>query len=155
MDEKGRAIMVDITEKYMTDRVATASAKVRMQPETLQMIRANKAQKGDVLAVARVAGIMAAKKCAELIPLCHPVPLTSAKIEFDFTEENTIKIVAETKTSYATGIEMEALAAVSVAALTIYDMCKAVDRAMVVDQIQLETKSGGRSGEFNREEQTI
>lgn len=147
--------MVDITEKYMTDRVATASAKVRMQPETLQMIRANKAQKGDVLAVARVAGIMAAKKCAELIPLCHPVPLTSAKIEFDFTEENTIKIVAETKTSYATGIEMEALAAVSVAALTIYDMCKAVDRAMVVDQIQLETKSGGRSGEFNREEQTI
>ncbi|MCK9246499.1 MAG: cyclic pyranopterin monophosphate synthase MoaC [Anaerolineaceae bacterium] len=155
LDEKGRAIMVDITEKYMTDRVATASAKVRMQPETLQMIRANKAQKGDVLAVARVAGIMAAKKCAELIPLCHPVPLTSAKIEFDFTEENTIKIVAETKTSYATGIEMEALAAVSVAALTIYDMCKAVDRAMVVDQIQLETKSGGRSGEFNREEQTI
>lgn len=155
LDEKGRAIMVDITEKYMTDRVATASAKVRMQPETLQMIRANKAQKGDVLAVARVAGIMAAKKCAELIPLCHPVPLTSAKIDFEFVDDNTIKIIAETKTTYATGIEMEALAAVSVAALTIYDMCKAVDRAMVVDQIQFETKSGGRSGEFNREEQTI
>ena len=155
MDEKGRAIMVDITEKYMTDRVATASGKVRMQPETLQMIRSEKVQKGDVLAVARVAGIMAAKKCAELIPLCHPIPLTSAKIDFEFVDDNTIRIIAETKTTYATGIEMEALTAVSVAALTIYDMCKAVDRAMVIGEIQLENKSGGRSGVFNREEQAI
>ena len=155
MDEKGRAIMVDITEKYMTDRVATASGKVRMQPETLQMIRSEKVQKGDVLAVARVAGIMAAKKCAELIPLCHPIALTSAKIDFEFVDDNTIRIIAETKTTYATGIEMEALTAVSVAALTIYDMCKAVDRAMVIGEIQLENKSGGRSGVFNREEQAI
>ncbi|NLC29456.1 MAG: cyclic pyranopterin monophosphate synthase MoaC [Chloroflexi bacterium] len=155
LDEKGRAIMVDITEKYMTDRVATASGKVRMQPETLQMIRSEKVQKGDVLAVARVAGIMAAKKCAELIPLCHPIALTSAKIDFEFVDDNTIRIIAETKTTYATGIEMEALTAVSVAALTIYDMCKAVDRAMVIGEIQLENKSGGRSGVFNREEQAI
>ena len=147
--------MVDITEKYMTDRVATASGKVRMQPETLQMIRSEKVQKGDVLAVARVAGIMAAKKCAELIPLCHPIPLTSAKIDFEFVDDKTIRIIAETKTTYATGIEMEALTAVSVAALTIYDMCKAVDRAMVIGEIQLENKSGGRSGVFNREEQAI
>ena len=155
LDEKGRAIMVDITEKYMTDREATASGKVRMQPETLQMIRSEKVQKGDVLAVARVAGIMAAKKCAELIPLCHPIPLTSAKIDFEFVDDKTIRIIAETKTTYATGIEMEALTAVSVAALTIYDMCKAVDRAMVIGEIQLENKSGGRSGVFNREEQAI
>jgi cyclic pyranopterin phosphate synthase len=139
----------------MTDRVATASGKVRMQPETLQMIRSEKVQKGDVLAVARVAGIMAAKKCAELIPLCHPIALTSAKIDFEFVDDNTIRIIAETKTTYATGIEMEALTAVSVAALTIYDMCKAVDRAMVIGEIQLENKSGGRSGVFNREEQAI
>jgi len=155
LDEKGRAIMVDITEKYMTDRVATASGKVRMQPETLQMIRSEKIQKGDVLAVARVAGIMAAKKCAELIPLCHPIPLTSAKIDFEFVDDHTIRIIAEAKTTYATGIEMEALTAVSVAALTIYDMCKAIDRAMVIGEIQLENKSGGRSGVFNREEQVI
>ena len=147
--------MVDITEKYMTDREATASGKVSMQPETLQMIRSEKVQKGEVLAVARVAGIMAAKKCAELIPLCHPIPLTSAKIDFEFVDDKTIKIIAETKTTYATGIEMEALTAVSVAALTIYDMCKAVDRAMVIGEIQLENKSGGRSGVFNREEQAI
>ena len=151
LDEKGRAIMVDITEKYMTDRVATASGKVRMQPETLQMIRSEKVQKGDVLAVARVAGIMAAKKCADLIPLCHPIPLTSAKIDFEFVDDKTIRIIAETKTTYATGIVMEALTAVSLAALTIYDMCKAVDRAMVIGEIQLENKSGGRSGVFNRE----
>ena len=98
---------------------------------------------------------MAAKKCAELIPLCHPIPLTSAKIDFEFVDDKTIRIIAETKTTYATGIEMEALTAVSVAALTIYDMCKAVDRAMVIGEIQLENKSGGRSGVYNREEQAI
>lgn len=152
LDERGRAIMVDITQKTTTERVAIASGTVKMQPETLEMIRSGEVKKGDVLAVARVAGIMAAKKTAELIPLCHPLPLTSAKIDFKFVEEDTLKIIAETKTTYATGVEMEALTAASVAALTIYDMCKAVDRAMVIGEIKLEKKSGGRSGEFNREE---
>jgi cyclic pyranopterin phosphate synthase len=108
-------------------------------------------KKGDVLAVARVAGIMAAKKTAEVIPLCHPLPLTSAQIDFEFVNENMVKITAEVKTTYNTGVEMEALTAVSVAALTIYDMCKAVDRAMVIGEIKLEKKSGGQSGVFNRE----
>lgn len=102
-----------------------------------------------------MAGIMAAKKTSELIPLCHPLPLTSAKVEFEFVSNDTLRIVAETKTTYATGVEMEALTAASVAALTIYDMCKAVDRAMVISEIKLEKKSGGQSGEFNREEYAI
>ena len=155
LDEEGRAIMVDITQKSTTERVAVASGTLKMQPETLQLIRIGEVEKGDVLAVARVAGIMAAKKTSELIPLCHPLPLTSAKIDFEFVDENTLKIVAETKTTYATGVEMEALTAVSVAALTIYDMCKAVDRGMIISEIKLENKSGGRSGVFNREELTI
>jgi len=155
LDEEGRAIMVDITQKFATERVAIASGTVKMKPETLAMIRSGAMKKGDVLAVARVAGIMAAKKTSELIPLCHPLPLTSAKIEFEFLSDDTLRIVAETKTTYATGVEMEALTAVSVAALTIYDMCKAVDRGMVIGEIKLEKKSGGQSGEFNREEYTI
>jgi cyclic pyranopterin phosphate synthase len=155
LDEEGRAIMVDISQKTETERVAKASGTVIMQPGTLEMIRSGEVKKGDVLAVARVAGIMAAKKTSELIPLCHPLPLTSAKIDFEFVDENTLKIVAETKTTYATGVEMEALTAVSVAALTIYDMCKAVDRGMIISEIKLENKSGGRSGVFNREELTI
>jgi len=155
LDEEGRAIMVDISQKTETERVAKASGTVIMQPGTLEMIRSGEVKKGDVLAVARVAGIMAAKKTAELIPLCHPLPITSAKIDFDFIEDDTLKIIAETKTNYATGVEMEALTAVSVAALTIYDMCKAVDRGMIISEIKLENKSGGRSGVFNREELTI
>jgi len=155
LDENGRAIMVDISQKTDTERVAIASGAVIMQPGTLEMIRSGEVKKGDVLAVARLAGIMAAKKTSDLIPLCHPLPLTSAKIDFEFVDENTLKIVAETKTTYATGVEMEALTAASVAALTIYDMCKAVDRAMVIGEIKLEKKSGGRSGEFNREEVLI
>jgi len=155
LDENGRAIMVDISQKTDTERVAVASGKVKMLPETLEMIRSGEVKKGDVLAVARVAGIMAAKKTSELIPLCHPLPLTSAKIDFEFVDDNTLKIISETKTTYATGVEMEALTAVSVAALTIYDMCKAVDRGMVIGEIKLEKKSGGRSGEFLREEQVI
>ena len=155
LDENGRAIMVDISQKTDTERVAIASGAVIMQPGTLEMIRSGEVKKGDVLAVARVAGIMAAKKTSDLIPLCHPLPLTSAKIDFEFVDVNTLKIVAETKTTYATGVEMEALTAASVAALTIYDMCKAVDRAMVIGEIKLEKKSGGRSGEFNREEVLI
>lgn len=155
LDENGRAIMVDISQKTDTERVAVASDTVKMLPETLEMIRSGEVKKGDVLAVARVAGIMAAKKTSELIPLCHPLPLTSAKIDFEFVDDNTLKIISETKTTYATGVEMEALTAVSVAALTIYDMCKAVDRGMVIGEIKLEKKSGGRSGEFMREEQVI
>ncbi len=155
LDENGRAIIVDISQKTDTERVAVASGTVKMLPETLEMIRSGEVKKGDVLAVARVAGIMAAKKTSELIPLCHPLPLTSAKIDFEFVDDNTLKIISETKTTYATGVEMEALTAVSVAALTIYDMCKAVDRGMVIGEIKLEKKSGGRSGEFMREEQVI
>ncbi|MEL7625237.1 MAG: cyclic pyranopterin monophosphate synthase MoaC [Anaerolineaceae bacterium] len=155
VDEEGRAIMVDISQKSVTERVAVASGVVKMQPETLQLIRSGEVKKGDVLAVARVAGIMAAKKTSDLIPLCHPLPLTSVKIDFQFDDESTVKIIAETKTTYNTGVEMEALTAVSVAALTIYDMCKAVDRAMIIGEIKLERKSGGRSGEFNREELVI
>lgn len=155
VDENGRAIMVDITDKFTTERVAIASGVVRMKLETLELIRSGEVKKGDVLAIARVAGIMAAKKTSELIPLCHPLPVTSAKVDFEFMDENTLRITAETKTTYQTGVEMEALTAVSVAALTIYDMCKAVDRGMVIGEIRLEKKSGGQSGEFNREEMTI
>jgi len=148
-------MMVDISQKFATERVAIASGMVKMQPETLEFIRSGEVKKGDVLAVARVAGIMAAKKTAEVIPLCHPLPLTSAQIDFEFVNENMVKITAEVKTTYNTGVEMEALTAVSVAALTIYDMCKAVDRAMVIGEIKLEKKSGGQSGVFNREELAI
>ncbi|MEL7637739.1 MAG: cyclic pyranopterin monophosphate synthase MoaC [Anaerolineaceae bacterium] len=155
LDENGRAIMVDISRKIDTERIAVASGTVRMRSETLELIRSGEVKKGDVLAVARVAGIMAAKKTSELIPLCHPLPLTSAKVEFEFVSNDTLRIVAETKTTYGTGVEMEALTAASVAALTIYDMCKAVDRAMVISEIKLEKKSGGQSGEFNREEYAI
>lgn len=155
LDDEGRAIMVDISQKSTTERIAIASGTVKMLPETLELIRSGSVVKGDALAVARVAGIMAAKKTAELIPLCHPLPLTSVKIDFEFVEANTLKIIAETKTTYSTGVEMEALTAVSVAALTIYDMCKAIDRAMVIGEIKLEKKSGGQSGEFNREELVI
>ena len=155
LDENGRAIMVDISRKIDTERIAVASGTVRMRSETLELIRSGEVKKGDVLAVARVAGIMAAKKTSELIPLCHPLPLTSAKVEFEFVSNDTLRVVAETKTTYGTGVEMEALTAASVAALTIYDMCKAVDRAMVISEIKLEKKSGGQSGEFNREEYAI
>ena len=155
IDDEGRAIMVDITQKFATERVAIASGTIRMKPETLELIRSGEVKKGDVLAVARVAGILAAKKTSELIPLCHPLPLTSAKVDFEFITEDTLRIISETKTTYATGIEMEALTAVGIAALTIYDMCKAVDRGMVIGEIMLEKKSGGQSGEFTLEEYTI
>ena len=155
LDDKGQAHIVDISQKSQTERVAIASGTVKMQPETLNLIRSGEVKKGDALAVARVAGIMAAKKTSELIPLCHPLPLTSVKIDFEFVDEESLKITAETKTTYNTGVEMEALTAVSLAALTIYDMCKAVDRGMVIGEIKLELKSGGKSGVFNREEITI
>ncbi len=150
-DEQGRARMVDVGAKEETRRVAIARGEVRMQPETLRLVVEGRAAKGDVLGVARVAGIMAAKKTHELIPLCHPIPLT--KVEVDFApdvERSAVEIEARVETVGRTGVEMEALTAVAVAALTIYDMLKAVDRGMVLGEIRLEHKSGGRSGVWER-----
>ena len=150
-NEQGRARMVDVSEKPATYRTARACATVRMAHGTMEHIRAGQIGKGDVLAVAQVAGIMAAKKNAELIPMCHPLPLTSINITFAF-QENALDIQAQVKCSGETGVEMEALTAVSAAALTGYDMCKAVQRDMVIDQIRLLEKTGGKSGVFRREE---
>src|SRR5438477_12086910 len=151
-DESGASRMVDVGGKAETERVARASAVVRMNPATLALIRDRKLSKGDVLEVARLAGIMAAKKTAELIPLCHPLPLTSVKLEFAFPAEDSVRIEATAKVFGRTGVEMEALTAVSVAALTVYDMCKAVDRAMTVERIRLEEKDGGKSGHWKNDQ---
>ena len=151
-DEHGASRMVDVASKEVTARVALASGRVTMQPATLARIQQRGFAKGDVLEVARLAGIMAAKRTAELIPLCHTLPLEGARLEFSFPDERTVAISAEVKVTAKTGVEMEALAAVSVAALTIYDMCKAVDRGLVIREIRLEEKSGGRSGHFVREQ---
>ncbi len=142
--------MVEVGGKEVTLRKARASGRVRLQAETVRLIRNRELAKGDVIEVARLAGIMAAKRTAELIPLCHPLPLDGVKVAFDFPDEETITIEAEAQATARTGVEMEALMAVSTAALTIYDMCKSVDRAMVVEQVRLEEKSGGRSGHFVR-----
>ena len=151
IDEQGRARMVDVGGKAVSERVAIASAVVSMQPETLVLIRSGDAKKGDVLGVARIAGIQAAKKCSDLIPLCHPLALSSAEISFDYDEDQSrVLVTATCKLSGKTGVEMEALTAASVAALTIYDMCKAVDRGMVISEIALKEKSGGRSGTWTR-----
>lgn len=150
-NEQGRARMVDVSEKAVTYRTAKAAGRVRMNPETLEKVRQGSMAKGDVLAVAQVAGIMAAKRTWELIPMCHPLPLTSINITFVF-QENALDIQAQVKCSGETGVEMEALTAVSAAALTVYDMCKAVQRDMVIDQIRLLEKTGGKSGVFRREE---
>jgi cyclic pyranopterin phosphate synthase len=150
-DESGASRMVDVGSKAETERVARASAVVRMQPATLALIRDRKLSKGDVLEVARLAGIMAAKKTAELIPLCHPLPLTSVRLDFAYDGEDALRIEATAKVFGRTGVEMEALTAVSVAALTVYDMCKAVDRAMSIERVRLEEKAGGKSGHFVRE----
>lgn len=150
-NEQGRARMVDVSEKAVTYRTAKAAGRVWMNPETLEKVRAGQMAKGDVLAVAQVAGIMAAKRTWELIPMCHPLPLTSINITFAF-QENALDIQAQVKCSGETGVEMEALTAVSAAALTVYDMCKAVQRDMVIDQIRLLEKTGGKSGVFRREE---
>ena len=148
-DEGGRARMVDVSDKAVTHRVARAGCLVIMQPETLKMIRDGAAKKGDVLGVARLAGIMAAKKTAELIPLCHPLPLTSVTLDLICdADRNAVEIVAEAKIDGRTGVEMEALTAASVAALTVYDMCKAVDRSMAVTDLRLLHKSGGKSGTY-------
>ncbi|MDH3997899.1 MAG: cyclic pyranopterin monophosphate synthase MoaC [Desulfuromonadales bacterium] len=154
-DDQGQAIMVDVGAKEVTQRVAVARGAVTMQPDTLTRILDQKIEKGDVFAVARLAGIMAAKKTPELIPLCHPLALNSVAIEF-FPDRSAsrVEIEATVKVSGRTGVEMEALTAVSTAALTIYDMCKAIDKLMTLDHIRLIEKSGGRSGHFQREETT-
>ncbi len=149
-DETGASHMVDVGEKPVTSRMARAEARVRMAEATLALIRDRKLAKGDVLEVARLAGIMGAKRTADLVPLCHPLPLESVSIRFTFPDACTVAIEAETKVAAKTGVEMEALTAASVAALTIYDMCKAVDRAMTIETIRLVEKSGGRSGHFQR-----
>jgi len=154
LDEQGRAAMVDVSDKAVTTREATAAARVLMQPETLRLIQAGGHKKGDVLAVARIAGIQAAKRTHELIPLCHPLLLTGIKVEFDMDEEHScIHVQARCRVSGQTGVEMEALTAASVAALTLYDMCKAVDRGMQIDAVRLLEKQGGKSGHWQREEQ--
>ena len=151
-DEKGASRMVDVGDKEPTTRFARASGRVRMAQETLSLVRDRKLSKGDVLEVARLAGMMAAKRTSDLIPLCHQLSLDSVSVTFDFPSDDTISIESCVRVNARTGVEMEALIAVSMAALTIYDMCKAVDRSMVVEQVQLEEKSGGRSGTFERKD---
>ena len=151
LDSQGRAHMVDVTDKAVTFREAVAEARVRMLPDTLQMIVDGAHPKGDVFAVARIAGIQAAKKTSDLIPLCHPLMLTGVKVELRADGADAVHILARCKLSGQTGVEMEALTAASVAALTIYDMCKAVDRGMQITDVGLDAKSGGRSGDWRRE----
>ncbi|MBQ7529826.1 cyclic pyranopterin monophosphate synthase MoaC [bacterium] len=147
---QGRAYMVDVSEKKETERRAVAAGSVQMNEETFQLVKMGGIKKGDVLAVAQVAGIMAAKRTSELIPMCHPLPLTSINIEFTLNEEaHMIDICSTVKCTGVTGVEMEALTAVSVAALTIYDMCKAVQKDMLIGDIHLLSKSGGKSGDYN------
>ncbi len=150
LDANGKARMVDVGAKADTEREAITSGRVIMKPETLEQIKAAKLKKGDVLAVARVAGIMAAKKTSDLIPLCHPIMINDVNIEFDLSGNDSIGITATVKSTGKTGVEMEALVATSVAALTIYDMAKAVDRGMTISEICLESKRGGKSGVYQR-----
>jgi cyclic pyranopterin monophosphate synthase len=148
-DGRGHAAMVDVGAKPVTDRTATARALVTMLPATLAMIRSGGATKGDVLGVARIAGIMAAKRTAELIPLCHPLPISAVTVELSADEAaGGVEIAATVRTTGQTGVEMEALTAASVAALTVYDMCKSVDRGMRIEAVRLTHKAGGKSGEF-------
>ena len=154
LDDKGEARMVDVGSKSVTEREARAEGRIRMSPQTLSMIIEGEHPKGDVLAVARVAGIMAAKKTHDLIPLCHSLNLSSVKVELTPGDDGrSITVLAVCKLSGQTGVEMEALTAVSVAALTLYDMCKAVDRGMVIDGVRLLEKKGGRSGHWSASEE--
>jgi cyclic pyranopterin phosphate synthase len=150
LNAAGEANMVDISAKADTARVAIATGRVRMRPTTLRQIIDGAAAKGDVLAVARIAGIQGAKRCADLIPLCHPLPLARVSISFETLADDLLGIRAETRVTGKTGVEMEALTAVSVAALTVYDMCKAEDKGMTIENIGLELKSGGKSGRWER-----
>ena len=151
IDAMGRARRVDVSGKEVTERAAVARGMLRLQPQTLRMIRRGTIAKGEVLAVARVAGIMAAKRTADLIPMCHPLPIQVAGIDFEVIAPGRLQIEARVKVTGKTGVEMEALAAVSAAALTVYDMCKAVDRGLTITDVQLIEKSGGRSGMYRRE----
>jgi cyclic pyranopterin monophosphate synthase len=151
-DASGNAVMVDVGAKPVTERTATARARVVMLPGTLALIRSGGAKKGDVLGVARIAGIMAAKRTAALIPLCHPLPISAVNIELSADEATSaVEIAATVRTTGQTGVEMEALTAASVAALTVYDMCKSVDRGMRIEGIRVTHKAGGKSGEFSQE----
>ncbi|UFJ39342.1 cyclic pyranopterin monophosphate synthase MoaC [Brevibacillus humidisoli] len=152
-NEQMRAKMVDISDKETTKRVAVACSQVKMTPQTLQRIRDGRIDKGDVLAVAQVAGIMAAKKTWEIIPMCHPLPLSGIDIRFSFESDDTLAVEVEVKTTGRTGVEMEALTAASVTVLTVYDMCKAMDKEMVLGPTYLQSKTGGKSGEFVRSDQ--
>jgi len=149
-DDKGASRMVDVGSKPVTLRTARARAWVRMAPATTRLIRDRQLAKGDVLEVARLAGIMGAKQTANLIPLCHPLALDAASIDFEFVDEDKLEIQARVQVTARTGVEMEALSAVLIAALTVYDMCKAVDREMTIGPAQLDEKTGGRSGHFTR-----
>ncbi|ABG87070.1 cyclic pyranopterin monophosphate synthase MoaC [Clostridium perfringens] len=149
-DNKGNAVMVDVSNKNETERIAIATGTVKASSETIELIKSDQIGKGDVLGVARVAGIMAMKNTSNLIPMCHPVMITGSSIDFEIdSEKNEIRITATSKVVHKTGVEMEALTGVSIAALTIYDMCKAVDKRMVIGDIHLVKKLGGKSGEFN------
>ena len=148
LDSQGRANMVDVTAKAVTAREAVAEARVRMLPQTLQMIQQGGHPKGDVFAVARIAGIQAAKRTHELIPLCHPLLLTSVKVELQAEGDSCVRIEARCRLAGQTGVEMEALTAASIAALTLYDMCKAVDKGMVIETVRLLEKLGGKSGHW-------
>ena len=149
-DDTGAAHMVDVGGKAVTERTAAAEASVVMKPETMQQIKNNALKKGDVLATARIAGIMAAKKTHDLIPLCHPLPITSVKVSFEYVCDTVLRVEASAKVLGQTGIEMEALTAASVAALTIYDMAKAVDKGMEITDVRLLFKEGGKSGRYQR-----
>lgn len=152
LDSEGNAHMVDVGDKAVTQRVAVASGQISMTAETLELIASGGHKKGDVLSVARIAGIQAAKQCSNLIPLCHPLMLSSVEVELALNKAaSRVEITATCKVNGQTGVEMEALTAASVAALTIYDMCKAVDKAMVISGICLQEKQGGRSGHFKRD----
>ena len=151
IDEHGRARMVDTSDKVVTTRCAIASARVLMSAETIKAVRDNQTPKGDPLETARLAGVMAAKRTAELIPLCHPLPLTYVDVRAEL-HETGVYLEAEVRTNAQTGVEMEALAAVSVASLTVYDMCKALDKSMIISDIRLELKTGGKSGDYRRQE---
>jgi len=150
VNEAGEANMVDVSGKTETHRTAVANGLVRMAPETLREIMDNAIAKGDVLAVARVAGIQGAKRCADLIPLCHPLGLTKVAVHFAPRGDDALEITAECRVTGQTGVEMEALTAVSIAALTVYDMCKAMDRGMTIESIALQRKEGGKSGPWER-----
>ena len=150
LTDTGDAQMVDVSPKAVTDRIATAHAKIRMASTTRELIESSSVAKGDVFAVARIAGIQAAKRTSDLIPLCHPLPISQITVDFSWNDAGELLVAGTCKVSGRTGVEMEAMTAVSVAALTVYDMCKAVDRSMRIVDVSLQSKSGGKSGSWSR-----